>query len=203
MPPCPGLKLGSSAARWAGRVRAPAPGRLARGPAGRARRVRARRARAGGAGGSPCGPLYHSGRTFVSPARWAARNARRRASMNESSPAGQRVSGGEDRGSPPPSAGPRRRLLPTRAAVSMHLFDRSFTPEMDDTEQRASSRTTGRGGVPCSGENARAWLRGVLTFRGDHLLGFVGGRGFRGTVGAVAEPLDLGDGLGGHEDAAP
>ena len=152
MPPCPGLKLGSSAARWAGRVRAPAAGRLARGPAGRARRVRARRARAGGAGGSPCGPLYHSGRTFVSPARWAARNARRRASMNESSPAGQRVSGGEARGSPPPSAGPRRRLLPTRAAVSMHLFDRSFTPEMDDTEQRASSRTTGRGGVPCSGE---------------------------------------------------
>ena len=139
MPPCPGLKLGSSAARWAGRVRAPAAGRLARGPAGRARRVRARRARAGGAGGSPCGPLYHSGRTFVSPARWAARNARRRASMNESSPAGQRVSGGEARGSPPPSAGPRRRLLPTRAAVSVHLFDRSFTPEMDDTEQRASS----------------------------------------------------------------
>src|SRR5919108_3233058 len=106
-------------------------------------------------------------------------------------------------GVPATFSGTSKTTAPDETAVSMHLFDRSFTPEMDDTEQRASSRTTGRGGVPCSGENARAWLRGVLTFRGDHLLGFVGGRGFRGTVGAVAEPLDLGDGLGGHEDAAP
>jgi hypothetical protein len=70
-------------------------------------------------------------------------NARRRASMNRI--VSRRSEGFRRRGQGVPAtfSGTSKTTAPTRAAVSRHVFDRSFAPEMDESKQRGEQ--PGRG----------------------------------------------------------